>query len=117
MACRLAAGLALVPADRFDACLQFRHREGFDQVVVGAELQSLDFVRHRSKCRQNQDRCLDPLPANLLQYDHSRFARQNKYQKDEVEFLRTGLHQSLCAIFDPFAIVPRFGQTLLSICQ
>src|SRR5262245_23897959 len=42
---------------------QFREGEGFDEVIIGATVESVNSVVDRVPCREDQDRCLDaPVP-------------------------------------------------------
>src|SRR5207237_646630 len=54
------------PRRSADACDEFLHREGLDEVVVGADLERVHAIVLRAACRYHDDRSADPLGANRL---------------------------------------------------
>ncbi len=102
------------PEQRADSREQFRIREGFGQVVVGAELEPLDLVGNRVASGEQQHRRRLALPK-AAQHFEPVDDRQHHVEDQQVEVLFERHEQAVLAVAGDRDAITGLGQSPLQV--
>ena len=97
------------PQHGFDPGYQFFGVEGFDDIVVCAQLQPQNFVKDFSFCGEHDDghiRFVPDLPADLVTVD----TREHKIEKDQIGTVGIKSFEGFLSVVDDPCVEALFGQ-------
>src|SRR6478736_6169251 len=109
---RSSSTTSSAPRSRLDAGHELLHRERLDEVVVGADLQSVHAVVLGAAGRHHQDRRADPFGARLFDQRPAVEPGQHQVEHEHVGALVAQPGEPDLACADAHRVEPRRGQVL-----